>query len=186
MKKLNLGCGEYKKKGYINLDANKSFNPDIIHDLNKFPYPFDDNYFDIIEMDHVLEHLNDPFIIMKEIHRIIKHNGVLTIKIPHFSRGFTHADHKRGFDVSFPYYFNPNAKLSGYSGVDFEIKSISLKWFAQPYIKKIFLSKHQYILGRLFGFLIDFFANLSPVICSRIWCYLVGGFDEIKFILIKK
>jgi len=24
-------------------------------------------------------------------------------------------------------------------------------------------------------------ANLSPALCSRIWCYWVGGFDQITF-----
>ena len=31
--------------------------------------------------------------------------GALLVKVPHFSRGFTHPDHKRGFDVSFPLFF---------------------------------------------------------------------------------
>ena len=31
------------------------------------------------------------------------------------------------------------------------------------------------------GVVIDFFANLSPMFCSRVWCYIVGGFEEIEF-----
>lgn len=47
-KKLNLGCGKDIKKEYVNLDIRKFPGVDIIHDLNKFPYPFKDDSFDEI------------------------------------------------------------------------------------------------------------------------------------------
>ncbi len=185
MKKLNLGCGEFKKVGYINLDSNPFCNPDTIHDLNNFPYPFKDNNFELIEASHVFEHLNEPFEVMKELHRILKQNGKLIIKVPHFSRGFLNSEHKRGLDVSFPLYFNKNFK-GGYIGVKFELESLKLKWFAQPYLKRTFLPKFVFYIGCFIGFLIDLFANLSPYICSRLWCYWVGGFEEIEFVFRKK
>ena len=46
IKKLNLGSGADKKKGYVNIDWNRFNEPDVVHDLNQFPYPFSDNYFD--------------------------------------------------------------------------------------------------------------------------------------------
>ena len=45
--------------GYINLDMDKKSNADIIHDLEVFPWPLPDNHFEIIRMDHILEHLNE-------------------------------------------------------------------------------------------------------------------------------
>ncbi|MCX8472834.1 MAG: hypothetical protein ORN85_04210, partial [Sediminibacterium sp.] len=39
---------------------------------------------------------------------------------------------------------------------------------------------------RIFNFIINFFANLSPFLCSRLWCFWVGGFEEIEFVFIKK
>lgn len=183
--KLNLGCGEFKKEGYVNLDYISHLKPDVVHDLNEYPYPFPDNRFKLIEADHVLEHLENPFRVMKELHRILANGGKLIIKVPHFSRGFTHAEHKRGFDVTFPYYFNPSFK-GGYVGVRLELKNIKLKWFAQPYLKKNVLSKPVYYLCFMIGNIIDFFANLAPVICSRFWCFWVGGIEEIKFDLVCK
>ena len=179
-KKLNLGCGEFKKKGYVNLDYYSVSEPDIKHDLNKFPYPFKDDEFELIEADHILEHLDDPFRIMRELHRISRNKGMIIIRVPHFSRGFTHPEHKRGFDVSFPHYFDPSFK-GGYQGFQLNLKKMRLSWFAQPYLKKTVLSRPVFLTAKLIGKILDFFSNLSPFICSRVWSFLVGGFEEIEF-----
>jgi len=184
MDKLNLGCGRFKKKGFLNADIDPRVNPDILMNLNKFPYPFLSNQFVHIEADHVLEHLQDPFLVMKELHRILKPGGTAIIRVPHSSRGFTHPDHKRGFDVSFPLYFNKNYEAF-YYGIPFNLQSMKLKWFAQPYMKKKALKSHHYYLGLLAGSIVNLFANSSPYFCSRIWCYWVGGFEEIEFIFKK-
>jgi len=175
MKNLNIGCGEFRKKGYINLDMNNKVKPDVVHDLNKFPYPFKNNDFDLVEANHVLEHVEDPFKVMKELNRIMKYNGTLIIRVPHFSRGFTHADHKRGFDVSFPYYFNPEYK-GGYTGTNFKLEKIRLHWFGQKYLMKSLLSKPAYYVSLVLGKFLDFFANLNVYLCSRLWCFWVGDF----------
>ncbi len=180
MKKLNLGYGSFKKEGYINIDRIKSLKPDVLHDLNKTPYPFKKNYFDIIKANHVLEHLGDVFRIMKELHRILKPGGYLFIKVPHFSRGFTHVEHKAGFDVTFPYYFSPSFK-GGYTGFEYKLNKMRLNWFAQPYLKKDMLPPVLYYILSVVNAIINFFANLAPFFCSRIWYSWVGGFEEISF-----
>jgi len=179
--KLNLGSGEFPKPGYVNVDFFSITDPDIRHDLNIFPYPFEDDKFDLIEADHLLEHLNDPFRVMKELHRISNNDAEIKIKVPHFSRGFTHAEHKRGFDVSFPMYFSPNF-VGGYQGVELDLVSMKMRWFAQPDLKITVLSKPIYFSARAIGYILDLFANLSPFLCSRLWCFWVGGFEEIEFI----
>ncbi|MBN2452705.1 MAG: methyltransferase domain-containing protein [Candidatus Omnitrophica bacterium] len=183
LKKLNLGCGRFKKEGYVNLDVHGQLEPDVVHDLNSMPYPFADNSFELIEADHVLEHLSDPFRAMKELHRISRAGGRVLVRVPHFSRGFTHPEHKRGFDVSFPYYFNPSFQ-GGYCGVEFICDRVRLRWFAQPYLKKKTLPLFAYYFGVVFGNCADLFANLSPFLCSRLWCFLVGGFEEAEFCFI--
>ncbi|RME81353.1 MAG: class I SAM-dependent methyltransferase [Planctomycetota bacterium] len=180
MKKLNLGSGSFPKKGFVNLDINPNLPVDIVHDLNEFPYPFGDNEWDYIECDHVLEHLEDPFRVMKELHRILKPEGILIIRVPHFSRGFTHPEHKRGFDFTFPYYFQPTFR-GGYTGCEFYLKKMRFHWFGQPYLKKTVLSCPSFYLGKIGGIILDCLANLSPMLCSRLWCFWVGGFEEIEF-----
>jgi SAM-dependent methyltransferase len=98
MEKLHLGCGDIIKKGYINLDIKKLPGVDVAHDLLKFPYPFKDNTFDLIEMHHVLEHLKDPLRVIKELWRISKPNGKIVIAVPHWSHftaygDFTHVNY---------------------------------------------------------------------------------------------
>lgn len=179
-RKLNLGSGEFPKQGFVNVDSEAHVRPDTVHNLDTFPYPFPDNEFELVEADHVLEHLNHPFATMKEIYRVLVPGGRATIRVPHFSRGFTHADHKRGFDVTFPYYFRRDFK-GGYTGVEFELVRMRLTWFAQPYLKKQILSAPVFWGMTVVGAIIDALANLSPALCSRIWCYWVGGFEQIEY-----
>jgi len=180
-RKLNLGSGEFRKEGFINVDYYSISTPDISHDLNQFPYPFEDDYFELIEADHVLEHLTDPFKTMRELRRICTSGAIIHLRVPHFSRGFTHGDHKRGFDVTFPYYFNPKF-IPGYQNITLELISMRFRWFAQPYVKKDLFPAAIIFLAQSAGIVIDFFANLSPLLCSRLWCYWVGGFEEIEFV----
>jgi SAM-dependent methyltransferase len=179
-RKLNLGCGAFKKSGYLNVDVNPQQQPDVVYDLNRYPYPFPDGCFTVVEADHVLEHLEDPFQALREWHRILAHEGLLLLKVPHFSRGFTNSDHRRGFDVSLPYYLMPSF-TPGYIGVEFRLKALRLVWFAQPHLKRTVLSAPTYYLGLALGGVLDLLANMAPWLCSRWWCFLVGGFEEIEF-----
>lgn len=183
--KLNIGCGAFKIEGFLNLDADPRAEPDVVYDLNNLPYPFPSGSFDVIEANHILEHLDDPFAVMTELHRLLAIGGLLVIRVPHFSRGFTHAEHKRGFDVTFPYYFNPLFP-GGYTGANFGLQRMKLVWFAQPYLKRLVLSKPAFYFGSVLGWLINLCASISPIFCSRVWCFLVGGFEEIEFQFVRK
>ena len=186
MKKMNLGCGMMKKEGFINVDFRKGVTPDVVWDLNVFPYPFEDRSFDLIEASHVIEHLDRPFVVMKELHRILKPGGRLHMMVPHFSRGLTHAEHKSGFDVIFPFYFDKSFIMAGYDGVDFTCTKIELHWMAflhlMPYIG---IGPNMIRILHVINMIINFFAALSPRFCSRVWCYWVGGFEEIEFDFIR-
>jgi predicted SAM-dependent methyltransferase len=85
MKILDLGSGPWKYSGSISVDWNKEVNPDIVWDLNVSPYPFNDDEFDLVYASHCLEHLDNPVKIIEEIWRILRPNGMLILKVPHFS-----------------------------------------------------------------------------------------------------
>lgn len=182
--KLNLGSGRFPLRGFLNVDLDVAARPDQVLDLNRLPYPFPANTFSLIEARHVLEHLHDVFAVMREIHRILKPGGRVRISVPHFSRGMTHADHKRCFDLSFPYYFKPQFQ-GGYCGVQFELVSQRFVWWALRDLKRTILPWPVRCLGTLVGEVFDLAANLCPALCSRVWCFWVGGFEEIRFVLQK-
>lgn len=185
--KLNIGCAGFKKDGYINLDWQSIVEPDVNHDLNVFPYPFADNQFELIEAFHILEHLDRPFSVMKELHRILKPGGRLLIKVPHFSRGLTHPEHTHGFDVTFPNYFNPRFTKVGFYGVEFIHVSTKLKWHAFAHIaKEMGVGAVSRAVAHVGDALFTTLANISPNLCSRIWCFWVGGFEEIQFEMVCK
>ena len=85
--KLNLGSGNKILDGYVNVDKFDLYDIDIKHDLERFPYPFDDNSVEEIILAHVLEHLGqapEGFInIIKEIYRICKNQALINIIVPH-------------------------------------------------------------------------------------------------------
>jgi len=69
----------------ISLDFNKELNPDILCDLNYEAIPIDDKSFDVVVVGEVLEHLINPYRIVREFYRILKPNGILIVSVPNIS-----------------------------------------------------------------------------------------------------
>lgn len=115
LKKLNVGCGQIIKPGYVNLDIINLVGVDIVHDLNKFPYPFKENSFDEILCDSILEHVDDFIKVLKELHRIAKPGAVLNIAVPFWNSTIAWADptHKRGFTLDTFTYFEKTNRSEG-------------------------------------------------------------------------
>ena len=95
--KLNLGCGDKLKQGYINLDFCKELKPNIVHNLNNFPWPFKKNEAEEIIAEDVYEHVYDPVAFMNECWRIMEVDGILTIRTSCWNtmQSFTDPTHKR-------------------------------------------------------------------------------------------
>lgn len=104
---LDLGCGKKKRPNSIGVDYSDRHNADVIHDLNIFPYPFDSSSIDEVYMDNVLEHLDEPMRVMKEVHRICKPGAIVKVIVPYFRSVWAFIDptHKTFYTVdSFAYY----------------------------------------------------------------------------------
>jgi ubiquinone/menaquinone biosynthesis C-methylase UbiE len=114
MRVLDVGCGERKKiigdAQVIGLDRVNLPGVDVVHDLNRFPWPFKDNEFDLVICDDVIEHLDDTIRVMAEIHRITKNHGIIKISVPHFTSDNYHTDitHKRAFTSRSFDFFDPD------------------------------------------------------------------------------
>ena len=111
MIKINFGCGSEIKSGWINVDYMEGRGVDKVVNLNSFPYPFKDNSVDQIYSSHNLEHLEEPCRTIKEFHRIFKNQGIITIKVPHFtSPGAFSPLHKTYWNCRVFQHFYKNTK----------------------------------------------------------------------------
>jgi methionine biosynthesis protein MetW len=103
---LDIGCGSgsllYKAKDkYTNLygidiveenilKAKELFQKNnrrvelTVMDVNN-GIEFSDNFLDTVTIIAVLEHLFDPFFILKEIHRVLKPGGILILQVPNIA-----------------------------------------------------------------------------------------------------
>ena len=128
VKKLDLGCGIRKRNGALGVDIVENSCVDVIHDLNQYPYPFNDNEFGDVLMDNSLEHLSDIVRTMEEIFRISKNNCVVTIKVPYFRSHYAiDPTHFHYFVSHSFYYFDPTHifhKYYKYSDATFRVEKI--------------------------------------------------------------
>ncbi len=76
---LDVGCGDMKVKNAIGIDCAILPGVDIVHDLNKYPWPFKKETFDEIYMLNIIEHLPNAIKVMEEVHRILKKDGKVHI-----------------------------------------------------------------------------------------------------------
>jgi len=147
MRILDIGCGknkyksENKKDKIIGLDIVKLPGVDVVHDLEKFPWPFKDNEFDIIIANHILEHLSNTVRVMEEIWRISKPDAIIKINVPYFTSpgAFQDPTHKRFFTLRTFDYFTNESGLNYYSKARFKILKKKLIFDSvRPKISKLF------------------------------------------------
>ena len=82
---LNVGCGIKKIKDSWNIDRLAEVDPDEVLDITDGPLPYEDNWFDEVVADYILEQIRkrDDFIYaMNEIWRVLKPDGLLRLKVP--------------------------------------------------------------------------------------------------------
>jgi len=113
---LDVGAGESRRKGFVTLDKRPLDGIDIVHDLEAFPYPLEDDSCLTIVASHIVEHIKPWLMLdfMDELWRLLKVEGGLAISMPYgASRGFqqdpTHCNMCNEatwqyFDPKFPLY----------------------------------------------------------------------------------
>ncbi len=183
---LNLGAGRTRIPNSIGVDSvDISGYTDVVHNLNLLPYPFLDNYADEIHCYHVLEHLDDPILKVEEMYRILKPEGLLFLRVPHFSSSgaFTDITHRRPFSYFSFDVFQEGSYHSFYSNARFEILNKEIKYFGLypndgVYEKYIHPNQCPYLIRPLVR-VMNFFINISPMAFERFWCYWVGGACEV-------
>lgn len=138
VKKLNLGCGNDIRKGWINLDSVKLPGVDVARDIEHLPLPFSDEEFDEILCQDILEHVS-YIPVLRDLHRITKKGGCIFVRVPHFTSKnvFLDPTHRHAFSINTfdffvrgtefwrdrPYYFNFSFEKKLDCAITFELSS---------------------------------------------------------------
>jgi SAM-dependent methyltransferase len=156
-KVLDIGCGTgdrllvFRRKGFdvygVEVSSSARYAKEYL-DLNVlegnlFKASFPDNFFDIITMHNVLEHVHRPKELLWEINRILKKGGFLVIQVPNtdslqfaiFKDRWAAVDPPR--DI---YYFNSRLLKITLEKEDFGVVCIDYfsHWFHPPTLTSTF------------------------------------------------
>lgn len=122
-RELNLGCGLKRREACLNVDRAARVGPDLVWDLDRYPYPLPQSHFRRIYAGDVVEHLESIPDFMEEVHRLLEPDGLLEITTPHFSCANSYTDPTHRYHLgyfSFDYFTSGN-ELNFYSAARFEI-----------------------------------------------------------------
>ena len=114
---LDLGGGSNPNPGYVNIDILDLPEVDIVHDLETFPWPLEDESVIRVIASHILEHINPHkgvFInVMNEVWRVMKPGGQFAIAVPHAeSKGYYQdPTHCNPINEMTMHYFDPDPEM---------------------------------------------------------------------------
>ncbi len=115
---INIGCGslEIKDKECVNVDIRKTEITDVVHDLEVFPWPFNDEEFDNAYALDILEHLCPGFTfiaLIDEIWRIVKPVGQFYIRTNYYQREQAYCDptHQHYFTLDSFDFWDPATRF---------------------------------------------------------------------------
>ena len=114
---LDIGCGANKQKNFTGMDKRELPGVDIVHDLEVFPYPLEDESCLTIVGSHIVEHIKPWLMIdfMNELWRILIPEGQVALSMPYgVSYGYVQdPTHCNPCNEATWTYFDPDYPLYG-------------------------------------------------------------------------
>jgi len=126
--KINIGCGMTKDKSYVNVDKDKSVDPDVVADLES-GLPFENDSARHIFAAHIMEHIRNFPQLMNECHRVLRPDGMLYVVVPVVPSiaAFSDPTHVRYFtEYTFDYFyegFSPDYGFRKWTEMDKKVSS---------------------------------------------------------------
>ena len=121
---LDVGCGDARDpRATCGIDVRKYPGVDVVHDLERFPWPIEQSRFDRIICRDIIEHIEDVTRTMEELHRISRPGGRIEIWTPHFSHpnSFHDPTHKHHFTLGTFDYFTGDRAYPRYLNCQFRM-----------------------------------------------------------------
>lgn len=156
MRKLNLGSGNDIKEGWDNVDIQEDPKLTMSFDFNVFPYPIDDNTYDYVLMQQVIEHLEKPDLALLEVHRICKNGATIEIVTAYYNNKAAYNDmqHMHYFsDRTFEVFVNQNKVIQRremFRIKKLELEPTSVGRFFPQYIREKLSLFIGGMIGRIF------------------------------------
>ncbi len=140
-KVLHIGCGASKLPGAIGIDQLKLPGVDVVHNLDRSPWPFESNSFDIVFAHSVLEHLDSVVEVMNEIHRVGKPGARVILCVPYFRSvdSFDDPTHRHFFTARSMDYFIDDTRRADYAYTDHRFTKVAF-WYGWPQPSKNLLA----------------------------------------------
>lgn len=83
MLKLDVGCGQNKKEGFLGIDILADDRVDYHLDITKDKLPLEDNTVDEVFSNHFFEHIDSPKEALEELIRVSAHKATFEIWTPY-------------------------------------------------------------------------------------------------------
>lgn len=154
---LELGCGARKRNaGAIGIDVLDYPEVDLVGDINDVLRRFPSDCVDEVYGNHFIEHVDDINLLMSELSRIMKSNGVVEFVAPHFSNPYFYSDptHRRFFGLYTFCYLSSNSPFrrqvpTYQNALLFRLDRVDLLFkSARPFFARYALKS---LIGRIFN-----------------------------------
>lgn len=164
---LNIGCGYCKLYGkrVVNVDAYDNCSPDIVWDLNKTPMPFQDESFDLILANHIMEHVDKFWELFCDCARLLKPNGRMEIYVPAPGSdaiwGFRDHVHEINANSFFGCFQTFRAGGNAWADANSESYANRLKLVGRKTVLEDYWWLHRWPLSKLQGFFYKHLRNVA-------------------------
>lgn len=155
--RLDIGSGAKPRGGFYGVDRLDTPGVDIVADLNEPLGLLPDNCAEHVFSSHALEHVEDLFLLLREIHRLARPGALIELIVPHFSNPYYYSDptHVRFFGLyTMSYFVDIDKQPHGHkvpafaNGPRFTIDSVTIAFYRFNLLDRLVVPFLRYFVNR--------------------------------------